>query len=98
MLDAAAGAAAARELLALPLGEQHPHRGRAWRGGRGAFTHTSWNDHEIVVANLLDDDPRRIADRIAWYALFIDPPLDRVGRARDAGDGYGFAVGYCASG
>ena len=47
--------------------------------GRGAFTHTSWNDHEIVVANLFDNDPRRIDDRIACYALFIDPPLGRVG-------------------
>ena len=47
--------------------------------GRGAFTHTSWNDHEIVVANLFDGDPRRITDRIACYALFIDPPLGRIG-------------------
>ena len=47
--------------------------------GRGAFTHTSWNDHEIVVANLFDNDPRRIADRIPCYALFIDPPLGRIG-------------------
>jgi pyruvate/2-oxoglutarate dehydrogenase complex dihydrolipoamide dehydrogenase (E3) component len=47
--------------------------------GRGAFTHTAWNDHEIVVANLFDDDPRRIADRISCYALFIDPPLGRIG-------------------
>ncbi len=47
--------------------------------GRGAFTHTSWNDHEIVVANLFDNDARRIADRIACYALFIDPPLARIG-------------------
>ena len=47
--------------------------------GRGAFTHTSWNDHEIVVANLFDNDPRRISDRIPCYALFIDPPLARVG-------------------
>ena len=47
--------------------------------GRGAFTHTSWNDHEIVVANLFDADPRRISDRIPCYALFIDPALGRVG-------------------
>jgi pyruvate/2-oxoglutarate dehydrogenase complex dihydrolipoamide dehydrogenase (E3) component len=47
--------------------------------GRGAFTHTAWNDHEIVAANLFDKDPRRIADRIPCYALFIDPPLGRVG-------------------
>ncbi len=47
--------------------------------GRGAFTHTSWNDHEIVVANLFDADPRRLSDRIPCYALFIDPALGRVG-------------------
>jgi pyruvate/2-oxoglutarate dehydrogenase complex dihydrolipoamide dehydrogenase (E3) component len=49
--------------------------------GRGAFTHTSYNDFEIVAANLFDDDPRRISDRIPCYALFTDPPLGRVGMA-----------------
>jgi pyruvate/2-oxoglutarate dehydrogenase complex dihydrolipoamide dehydrogenase (E3) component len=82
--------------------------------GRGAFTHTAWNDHEIVVANLFDADPRRIGDRIPCYALFIDPalgrvgmsetearaskrpllrakmPMQRVGRAREAGETQGF--------
>lgn len=82
--------------------------------GRGAFTHTSWNDHEVVVANLFDRDPRRIDDRITCYALFIDPalgrvgmteteakssgkrllrakmPMQRVGRAREAGESLGF--------
>lgn len=82
--------------------------------GRGAFTHTSWNDHEIVVANLFDSDPRRISDRTPCYALFIDPalgrvgmtetealasgkrvlrakmPMQRVGRAREAGETQGF--------
>ena len=47
--------------------------------GRGAFTHTTYNDYEIVAANLLDDDPRRVSDRIVCYGLFIDPPLGRVG-------------------
>ncbi|WP_019451441.1 FAD-containing oxidoreductase [Cupriavidus sp. BIS7] len=47
--------------------------------GRGAFTHTSYNDYEIVAANLLDNDPRMVADRIPAYALFIDPPLGRAG-------------------
>jgi pyruvate/2-oxoglutarate dehydrogenase complex dihydrolipoamide dehydrogenase (E3) component len=47
--------------------------------GRGAFTHTSWNDFEIVAANLLDNDPRRISDRITAYALYTDPPLGRAG-------------------
>lgn len=82
--------------------------------GRGAFTHTSWNDHEIVVANLFDNDARRISDRFTCYALFIDPalgrigmteaeavktgrkllrakmPMQRVGRAREAGETQGF--------
>ena len=57
--------------------------------GRGAFTHTSYNDYEIVAANLFDDDPRRVSDRIPCYALFIDPPLGRAGmteeQARDSG-------------
>ena len=47
--------------------------------GRGAFTHTSYNDYEIVVANLLDNEPRRVSDRIPAYALYIDPPLGRAG-------------------
>jgi pyruvate/2-oxoglutarate dehydrogenase complex dihydrolipoamide dehydrogenase (E3) component len=47
--------------------------------GRGAFTHTSYNDYEIVAANLLDGEARRVTDRIPAYALFIDPPLGRVG-------------------
>lgn len=47
--------------------------------GRGAFTHTSYNDYEIVAANILDGDRRRVGDRIPIYALFIDPPLGRVG-------------------
>jgi pyruvate/2-oxoglutarate dehydrogenase complex dihydrolipoamide dehydrogenase (E3) component len=47
--------------------------------GKGAFTHTAYNDFEIVAANLLDDDPRRVSDRIPTYALFIDPPLGRAG-------------------
>lgn len=47
--------------------------------GKGAFTHTSWNDFEIVAANLLDKDARRVSDRILAYNLYIDPPLGRVG-------------------
>jgi pyruvate/2-oxoglutarate dehydrogenase complex dihydrolipoamide dehydrogenase (E3) component len=47
--------------------------------GRGAFTHTAYNDFEIVAANLLDDDPRRLSDRIPCYALYTDPPVGRVG-------------------
>ena len=47
--------------------------------GKGAFTHTSYNDAEIVIANLLENDPRRVSDRITAYALYIDPPLGRAG-------------------
>ena len=57
--------------------------------GRGAFTHTSYNDYEIVAANLFDNDPRRVGDRIVCYGLFVDPPLGRVGmtevQARESG-------------
>ena len=48
--------------------------------GKGGFTHTSYNDFEIVAANLLDQDPRRVSDRITAYALYIDPPLGRAGQ------------------
>jgi pyruvate/2-oxoglutarate dehydrogenase complex dihydrolipoamide dehydrogenase (E3) component len=47
--------------------------------GRGAFTHTAYNDFEIVAANLLDGDERRVSDRIPAYNLYIDPPLGRAG-------------------
>jgi pyruvate/2-oxoglutarate dehydrogenase complex dihydrolipoamide dehydrogenase (E3) component len=47
--------------------------------GRGAFTHTSWNDYQIVAANLLDGEHRRVSDRIPAYALYTDPPLGRAG-------------------
>lgn len=52
--------------------------------GRGAFTHTAYNDFEIVAANLLDDDPRSVDDRIQAYALYTDPPLARVGMTDEA--------------
>jgi pyruvate/2-oxoglutarate dehydrogenase complex dihydrolipoamide dehydrogenase (E3) component len=47
--------------------------------GKGAFTHTTWNDYEIVAANLLDNEARRVSDRITAYALYTDPPLGRAG-------------------
>jgi pyruvate/2-oxoglutarate dehydrogenase complex dihydrolipoamide dehydrogenase (E3) component len=47
--------------------------------GRGAFTHTSYNDYEIIAANLLRHEARRVSDRIVTYAVFTDPPLARVG-------------------
>jgi len=57
--------------------------------GRGAFTHTSYNDYEVVAANLLDGDPRRLTDRIPCYALYTDPPVGRAGmtlrEARETG-------------
>ncbi len=57
--------------------------------GKGAFTHTSYNDYEIVAANLFDNDPRKVSDRILCYGLFIDPPLGRIGmteqQVRDSG-------------
>ena len=53
--------------------------------GKGAFTHTAYNDFEIVAANLLDGGARRVSDRIPCYGLFIDPPLGRAGLTeRDA--------------
>jgi pyruvate/2-oxoglutarate dehydrogenase complex dihydrolipoamide dehydrogenase (E3) component len=51
--------------------------------GRGAFTHTSWNDFEIVAANLLDNDQRHVSDRITAYALYTDPPLGRAGMTEE---------------
>ena len=57
--------------------------------GKGAFTHTSYNDYEILAANMFDNDPRRVSDRITTYGLFIDPPLGRAGmtetQVRDSG-------------
>jgi pyruvate/2-oxoglutarate dehydrogenase complex dihydrolipoamide dehydrogenase (E3) component len=57
--------------------------------GRGAFTHTAYNDYEIVADNLLNGANRKVSDRIPIYGLFIDPPLGRLGRteaeARNAG-------------
>ncbi len=57
--------------------------------GRGAFTHTAYNDFEIVAANLLDGEDRKLSQRVPGYALYIDPPLGRVGmsetQARAAG-------------
>jgi pyruvate/2-oxoglutarate dehydrogenase complex dihydrolipoamide dehydrogenase (E3) component len=63
--------------------------------GRGGFTHTSYNDFEIVAANLLDNDPRRVSDRIPAYALFIDPPLGRAGltQAEAAKSGRNILIG-----
>jgi pyruvate/2-oxoglutarate dehydrogenase complex dihydrolipoamide dehydrogenase (E3) component len=63
--------------------------------GRGAFTHTAWNDYEIVAANLLDGAQRKVSDRILGYALYIDPPLGRVGEteAQVRASGRKYSVG-----
>lgn len=57
--------------------------------GRGAFTHTAYNDYEIVAANLLDGADRKVSERVSAYALYTDPPLGRVGmteaQARETG-------------
>jgi pyruvate/2-oxoglutarate dehydrogenase complex dihydrolipoamide dehydrogenase (E3) component len=47
--------------------------------GKGAFTHTAYNDFEIVAANLFENDARRVSDRLTAYALYTDPPLGRCG-------------------
>jgi pyruvate/2-oxoglutarate dehydrogenase complex dihydrolipoamide dehydrogenase (E3) component len=60
--------------------------------GRGAFTHTAYNDFEIVAANLLDGETRRVSDRLPGYALFIDPPLGRVGMTEDEARKAGHSV------
>jgi pyruvate/2-oxoglutarate dehydrogenase complex dihydrolipoamide dehydrogenase (E3) component len=64
--------------------------------GKGAFTHTAYNDYEIVAANLFEGEPRRrLSDRIPCYALFVDPPLGRVGLTeRDAlAQGHAIRIG-----
>lgn len=60
--------------------------------GRGAFTHTSYNDYEIVAANVLDNESRRISDRIPCYALYIDPPLGRIGLTEHEALKHGYDV------
>src|SRR3954447_2851064 len=60
--------------------------------GHGAFTHTAYNDYEIVAANLLDGDNRRVSDRIPGYALYIDPPLGRVGLSEAEARAKGYRV------
>jgi pyruvate/2-oxoglutarate dehydrogenase complex dihydrolipoamide dehydrogenase (E3) component len=60
--------------------------------GRGAFTHTSYNDYEIVAANLFDGGGRKVSDRIEAYALYIDPPLGRCGMTERAAREKGFDV------
>jgi pyruvate/2-oxoglutarate dehydrogenase complex dihydrolipoamide dehydrogenase (E3) component len=81
-LDKAGVAADARGYITVDDGLQSSVPG-IWAigdcNGRGAFTHTAYNDFEIVAANLLDGDDRKVSDRISGYALYIDPPLGRVG-------------------
>jgi len=81
-LDAAGVATDARGYITVD-DELRTTAGHIWAmgdcNGQGAFTHTSYNDFEIVAANLLDGEPRRVSDRIPTYALYIDPPLGRAG-------------------
>ncbi len=51
--------------------------------GRGAFTHTSWNDYEVIASNVLDGESRSVDDRIMTYAVFVDPPFARVGMSEE---------------
>jgi pyruvate/2-oxoglutarate dehydrogenase complex dihydrolipoamide dehydrogenase (E3) component len=60
--------------------------------GRGAFTHTAYNDFEIVAANLLDGGDRKVSDRVPGYALYIDPPLGRAGMSESEARKKGFNV------
>jgi pyruvate/2-oxoglutarate dehydrogenase complex dihydrolipoamide dehydrogenase (E3) component len=60
--------------------------------GRGAFTHTAYNDFEIVAANLLDGESRKVSDRVPGYALYIDPPLGRAGMSEAEGRKAGLPV------
>ncbi|MCW6511169.1 FAD-containing oxidoreductase [Lichenifustis flavocetrariae] len=60
--------------------------------GRGAFTHTSYNDFEIVAANLLDGADRKVSDRIPCYALYTDPPLGRVGLSAGQAEASGYRI------
>ncbi len=60
--------------------------------GRGAFTHTAYNDHEIIADNLLAGADRKVTDRIACYALYTDPPLGRVGLSAGAARAQGIAI------
>lgn len=60
--------------------------------GRGAFTHTAYNDFEIVAANLLDGDDRKVSQRVSGYALYTDPPLGRVGMSEAEARNTGRAI------
>jgi pyruvate/2-oxoglutarate dehydrogenase complex dihydrolipoamide dehydrogenase (E3) component len=60
--------------------------------GKGAFTHTAFNDFEIIAANLLDGEARKVSDRILGYALYIDPPLGRVGMTQTEAEKAGHKV------
>jgi pyruvate/2-oxoglutarate dehydrogenase complex dihydrolipoamide dehydrogenase (E3) component len=64
--------------------------------GRGAFTHTSYNDFEIIAANLLDGEQRKVSERVPGYALYIDPPLGRAGmtEAQALASGQPILVGH----
>ena len=60
--------------------------------GKGAFTHTAYNDYEIVAENLFDGKQRKVSDRITTYNLFVDPPMGRVGLTKKEAIAKGYKV------
>jgi pyruvate/2-oxoglutarate dehydrogenase complex dihydrolipoamide dehydrogenase (E3) component len=60
--------------------------------GKGAFTHTAYNDYEIVAQNKFDGKDRKVSDRIVTYGLFVDPPLGRVGMTEKQAEDLGYSV------
>ncbi len=62
--------------------------------GKGAFTHTAYNDYEIIAGNLFDGKDRKVSDRITTYGLFVDPPLGRVGMTKAQAEAEGYNIKY----
>lgn len=62
--------------------------------GKGAFTHTAYNDYEIIAENLFDGKERKVSDRITTYGLFVDPPLGRVGMTKVQAEAEGYNIKY----
>ncbi|MBW6481267.1 MAG: FAD-dependent oxidoreductase, partial [Bacteroidales bacterium] len=60
--------------------------------GKGAFTHTAYNDYEIVAENMFDGKDRKVSDRIMTYGLFVDPPLGRAGMTKKEALAKGFSI------
>lgn len=62
--------------------------------GKGAFTHTAYNDYEIIAENMFDGKDRKVSDRITTYGLFVDPPLGRVGMTKTQAEAEGYTIKY----